>query len=71
MLHSLNERIILEQTERQERLLVQMDSLYIGSVELNERMNSMVSEFERENNERFLLNATGPSSLSGTTPTIW
>lgn len=53
MLHSLNERIILEQTERQERLLVQMDSLYIGSVELNERMNSMVSEFERENNERF------------------
>ena len=30
-----------------------MDSLYVGGMELNERMNSIVSEFERENNERF------------------
>ena len=53
MLRSLNERVALEQAERQARLLAQMDSLYAGSVELNGRMNSMVSEFERENNERF------------------
>jgi len=53
MLRSLNERVALEQAERQARLLAQMDSLYVGSVELNGKMNSMVSEFERENNERF------------------
>lgn len=53
MLRSLNERVALEQAERQTRLLAQMDSLYAGSVELNGRMNNMVSEFERENNERF------------------
>ena len=53
MLRSLNERVALEQAERQARLLAQMDSLYTGSVELNGRMNNMVSEFERENNERF------------------
>ena len=35
------------------QIQAQMDSLYVGSMELNERMNSMVSEFERENNERF------------------
>ena len=52
MLHSLDEKVTLEQAERQARLLAQMDSLYVGSTELNERMNSMVSEFERENNER-------------------
>lgn len=52
MLRSLDERITLEQAERQARLLAQMDSLYAGSTELNGRMNSMVSEFERENNER-------------------
>ena len=53
MLLSLNERVALEQAERQARLLAQMDSLYTGSVELNGRMNNMISEFERENNERF------------------
>lgn len=53
MLRSLNERVALEQAERQARLLAQMDSLYVGSVELNGKMNSMVSEFERENNKRF------------------
>lgn len=53
MLHSLDEKVTLEQAERQARLLAQMDSLYVGSMELNERMNSIVSEFERENNERF------------------
>ena len=53
MLRSLNERVTLEQAERQARLLAQMDSLYTGSVELNGKMNNMVSEFERENNERF------------------
>ena len=53
MLRSLNERVTRKQAERQARLLAQMDSLYVGSVELNERMNNMVSEFERENNERF------------------
>lgn len=42
-----------EEAERRARLLVQMDSLYAGSVELNGRMNNMVSEFERKNNERF------------------
>lgn len=52
MLRSLDERVTLEQAERQARLLAQMDSLYAGSTELNGRMNSMVSEFERENNER-------------------
>ena len=40
-------------SERQAQLLAQMDSLYTGSVELNGRMNNMISEFERENNERF------------------
>ena len=49
MLHSLS----LEQAERLVQIQAQMDSLYVGSMELNERMNSMVSEFERENNERF------------------
>ena len=44
MLRSLNERVALEQAERQARLLAQMDSLYTGSVELNGRMNNMVSE---------------------------
>ena len=53
MLLSLNERVALEQAERQARLLAQMDSLYTGSVELNGRMNNMISEFERENNECF------------------
>ena len=53
MLRSLNEKVTREQAKRQARLLAQMDSLYAGSVELNGRMNSMVSEFERENNERF------------------
>lgn len=53
MLRSLNERVALEQAERQAQLLAQMDSLYTGSVELNGRMNNMISEFERENNERF------------------
>ena len=53
MLHSLNKRISLEQAERLVQIQAQMDSLYVGSMELNERMNSMVSEFERENNERF------------------
>ena len=49
MLHSLS----LEQAERLVQIQAQMDSLYVGSMELNERMNSIVSEFERENNERF------------------
>lgn len=53
MLHSLNKRVALEQAERQARLLIQMDSLYASSTELNGKMKSMVSEFERENNERF------------------
>ncbi len=53
MLHSLNKRISLEQAERLVQIQAQMDSLYVGSMELNERMNSIVSEFERENNERF------------------
>ncbi len=53
MLHSLDEKVTLEQAERQARLLAQMDSLYVGGMELNERMNSIVSEFERENNECF------------------
>lgn len=53
MLRSLNERVTREQTERRARLLAQMDSLYAGSVELNGRMNNIISEFERENNERF------------------
>ena len=53
MLHSLNKRISLEQAERLVQIRAQMDSLYVGSMELNERMNSIVSEFERENNERF------------------
>ena len=53
MLHSLNKRFSLEQAERLVQIQAQMDSLYVGSMELNERMNSMVSEFERENNERF------------------
>lgn len=70
MLLSLNERVALEQAERQARLLAQMDSLYTGSVELNGRMNNMISEFERENNER-LPHATRPLSLNVTTPTIW
>ena len=48
MLRSLNERVALEQAERQARLLAQMDSLYTGSVELNGRMNNMISEFERK-----------------------
>lgn len=52
MLRSLDEKVTLEQAERQARQLAQMDSLYAGSTELNGRMNSMVSEFERENNER-------------------
>ena len=49
MLHSLS----LEQAERLVQIQAQMDSLYVGGMELNERMNSIVSEFERENNERF------------------
>ena len=53
MLHSLNKRFSLEQAERLVQIQAQMDSLYVGSMELNERMNSIVSEFERENNERF------------------
>ena len=53
MLHSLNKRISLEQAERLVQIQAQMDSLYVGGMELNERMNSIVSEFERENNERF------------------
>ena len=53
MLRSLNERVTREQAERRARLLAQMDSLYAGSVELNGRMNNMISEFERKNNERF------------------
>lgn len=51
-----NQSVYLQQREEAERLVqiqAQMDSLYVGSMELNERMNSMVSEFERENNERF------------------
>ena len=47
--HSLS----LEQAERLVQIQAQMDSLYVGGMELNERMNSIVSEFERENNERF------------------
>ena len=53
MLRSLNERVTREQAERRARLLAQMDSLYAGSMELNGRMNNMISEFERKNNERF------------------
>ena len=49
MLHSLS----FEQAERLVQIQAQMDSLYVGGMELNERMNSIVSEFERENNERF------------------
>ena len=49
MLHSLS----LEQAERLVQIQAQMDSLYVGGMELNERMNSIVSEFERENNKRF------------------
>ena len=49
LLHSLS----LEQAERLVQIQAQMDSLYVGGMELNERMNSIVSEFERENNERF------------------
>lgn len=49
MLHSLS----LKQAERLVQIQAQMDSLYVGGMELNERMNSIVSEFERENNERF------------------
>ena len=43
MLHSLNKRFSLEQAERLVQIQAQMDSLYVGSMELNERMNSMVS----------------------------
>lgn len=53
MLHSLNKRISLEQAERLVQIQAQMDSLYVGGMELNERMDSIVSEFERENNKRF------------------
>lgn len=53
MLRSLNERGTMERAERQARLLTQMDSLYASSTELNGKMKNMVSEFERENNERF------------------
>lgn len=44
MLRSLNERVTREQAERRARLLAQMDSLYAGSMELNGRMNNMISE---------------------------
>ncbi|WP_333491169.1 hybrid sensor histidine kinase/response regulator [Bacteroides eggerthii] len=53
MLHSLNKRVSLEQAKRLVQIQAQMDSLYIGSMELNERMNGIVSEFERENDARF------------------
>ena len=40
MLHSLNKRISLEQAERLVQIQAQMDSLYVGSMELLERNNS-------------------------------
>ena len=53
MLRSLNERVTREQAERRARLLAQMDSLYAGSMELNGRMNNMISEFERKKQRTF------------------
>lgn len=52
MLHSLNDNISRQQEYRQARLLEQMDSLYANSVDLNHRMNSLVSDFEKELNGR-------------------
>lgn len=70
MLRSLNERVTREQAERRARLLAQMNSLYAGSVELNGRMNNMISELSGKTTN-VLPHATGPLSLNGTIPTIW
>lgn len=52
MLRSLNEKVTREQAKRQAQLLTQMESLYVNSVELNVKMNNMISVFEKENGER-------------------
>lgn len=55
MLHSLNEKVTREQAKRQAQLLAQMDSLYVNSMELNKKMNDMISVFEKENSERLTI----------------
>lgn len=52
MLHSLNKEVTDKQTAEQEKLLVQMDSLYAGNVALNRRLHGVVKDFEAEASRR-------------------
>lgn len=48
MLYSLNKEIIERQQMQRERLLIQMDSLYQNNIVLNQKLNTLAGEFEKE-----------------------
>ena len=48
LLRSLNREVAEKQKEQQERLLLQMDSLYENSQALNRKLNTVIGDFEKE-----------------------
>lgn len=52
MLYSLNREVVEQQQMQQERLLMQMDSLYRNNVALNQKLNTLAGEFEKEASRR-------------------
>lgn len=47
LLYSLDKQVV-EQHEQQQKLLMQMDSLYTNNLALNRKLNDLVKDFETE-----------------------
>lgn len=52
MLYSLDREVLEQQHLQRQKLLAQMDSLYINNVALNVKLNNLVNDFETEANQR-------------------
>lgn len=52
LLYSLDKEVLEQQRGQQQKLLLQMDSLYDNNLGLNRRLNSLVKDFEVETNHR-------------------
>lgn len=52
LLYSLDKEVLKQQRGQQQRLLLQMDSLYNNNLGLNQKLNSLVRDFEVETTHR-------------------
>ena len=52
LLYSLDREVLEQQREQQQRLLLQMDSLYNNNLVLNRKLNNLVKDFEVKANQR-------------------